>query len=257
MFGYSLKQSAPVLALVFHKVTNEKSERNGYYSSPDSGSFVVTEHRFIQAENGHTMSPASEVVSPEKFAEIIDSMDRARKIEKFKAKDGWVDENLIYQTDSLTVWFVPPGERSILYSMDSKEGKLQTQKATVSFLPMIFVVSKKKSLSVFYTDAKGARKDWKLFVPKLPNIYNSGAVCMGSAQIVECESAKGREENEQIFFLSKFSHSNMGEIIWDSFNCLLSGKAKPSLKKDAIALKNKSKKQITINALIEQLEIGQ
>lgn len=257
MFGYTLKQSAPVLALVFHKISDEKLRQNEHYSRPDNGGFMVTEHQFIESATGHTMSQASEVVSPEKLAEIIDSMDRARKIEKFKAKNGWVDENLIYQTDNLTVWFVPPGERSILYSMDAKEGKLQTQKATVSFLPMIFVVSKNKSLSVFYTDAKGSRKDWKLFVPKLPNIYNSGAVCMGSAQIVECESAKGREENEQNFFLSKFSHSNMGEIIWDSFNCLLSGKAKPSLKKDAIALKNKSKEQITIKALIEQLEIGQ
>jgi PRTRC genetic system protein B len=121
---------------------------------------------------------------------------------------GSVPSKLIYMNPTLNiyVWKVPGGKRDVKMARGAG-----LKKGWIKYPPMVFAVNGKTlSIFVYRSSIK------KIYPAPFFNVYDDGAVCLGTVKLNSVNNAKTYDEYfnawEHLFFNSKYSHG-IGDVM--------------------------------------------
>lgn len=129
---------------------------------------------------------------------------------------GIMPANVLYYQPSIMgdryAWSIPAGKHYLKF--DGKQAN-----GTYNLPGLVFAVSKQTLYCFAYIDEKVTLKT-KLYEAPLPNIYNSGAVCMGD--IADSKKRDYLEDEmkrwEDRFFGGKFTNAHSTDRVKDGYN---------------------------------------
>jgi PRTRC genetic system protein B len=118
-----------------------------------------------------------------------------------------IPENVLSISADHMVWWMPAGERAVYFN--NKE--LGKRAAKVPHPPLMFAVV--KGQWYIFALAKNERPTAETVLQFAPyfNVYDSCAICIGSAQVPRGISAYATAQWENAFFESEFTHINGSE----------------------------------------------
>jgi len=188
-------------ALVFHSVDTVTED---VVSAEHDRAMVITVHETLNTPTGVVLG-AGELMSDSDRENIRLLMNNANATINH---DVWTPDNLLMQTQTKLVWFVPAHKRTLFVRV---AGKL---KHFDVMLPSLVLAFKNGALSIAaYTGKSRPRKNQKLYHAPLWNIYASTTLCAGSATLPVDTSLASMEVCEEALFNSVYTHKNHDHVL--------------------------------------------
>lgn len=115
-----------------------------------------------------------------------------------------IPENLLSYSSGHQLWWRPAGNTQVFF----KCKELGTRGAMVPHPALVFLVINGRYWVFALKESKRPGRDTELFHAPYFNVYDDGAVCMGSASIPKDITSEHIKEMEDSFFNSSFTHIN-------------------------------------------------
>lgn len=113
-----------------------------------------------------------------------------------------IPENVLSISGDHMVWWLPACERSVFF----KTKELGERSAKTPHPPLMFAVVKGQWFVYALAKNERPRPETELHFAPYFNVFDSGAICTGSAQVPRGISASATAKWEEAFFDSQFTH---------------------------------------------------
>lgn len=113
-----------------------------------------------------------------------------------------IPENILSISGDHMVWWLPAGERNVFF----KTKELGERSAKAPHPPLMFAVVKRQWYVFALAKNERPRPDTALYFAPYFNVFDSGAICTGSARVPQGISSATTSQWEDAFFDSQFTH---------------------------------------------------
>jgi PRTRC genetic system protein B len=116
---------------------------------------------------------------------------------------GYLPEAVLYADHDMVIWWRPAGRHTVFVSANNSA---DTKPLEVDHPPLVFV-AKGGTLAVFaLLENKRPLPDTVLMHAPYPNVYETGAICMGNARLPMQPTPQNIHDYEKAFMDSRFTH---------------------------------------------------
>ncbi|MCU8005387.1 PRTRC system protein B [Shewanella sp. SM96] len=156
-----------------------------------------------------------DVISIDDLAEAVTDMQSRNESNNLNAFEDFIEPHIIAQNSKILAWYTPRKKQTLFLTQSS---------FLVTLPPLLYIYKPVSSngmasLSVFALACnKRPDTNTKLYHVPLPNIYESGKVCLGTMKIPQQMSDNIIDAVEKEFFCSKFTHPNHNHLTRKSVN---------------------------------------
>lgn len=165
---------------------------------------LATVHEVDVIEQKPTIK-AGNLVTKEALKSLFDTLNSTRKIEL-------LPENILAQGDNFMAWYTPPQNKALWFKCEEMGGEVS---GVVPLPGLVFFVSTlEKVWFVFaYKGKERPNKETMLYNAPFLNVWAGGKICEGNILRPHELSASSIGEWEDIFFRSRFTHTNHNNTI--------------------------------------------
>ena len=190
-------------ALIFQSINTPSVVPDHSHSS----AVVVTRHPVFVQEDGRAHSLGAGVRLSHSD---LDAMRRMLGMDTARF-GGWLDDDLLYLSDSLMVWHVPGQLRPMHFK---PPGQKRSQQYLVRWPNLVMQFHSEMGFRIAAYAAQGKPgPNTRLYHAPLMNVYENTSLCLGSAQGGQGLTAKSRTVWNEAVFDSNFSHKNHDRLI--------------------------------------------
>lgn len=162
---------------------------------------LATIHDVEVHDNKPTIK-AGTLVSKKALKEMFETLTPQQKI-----KPELLPENILAAGEEFLAWYMPPQNKSLWFKCEEVGGEVS---GVVPLPGLVFMVSKtSKHWYVFACKGKDRpNQSTELFNAPFLNVWEHGHICEGNARRPKQLAASKISEWEDVFFRSRFTHTN-------------------------------------------------
>jgi PRTRC genetic system protein B len=163
---------------------------------------VATLHDIQEVQGAPTCLPGR-LMTRNDLSQLMGSLGR-----QSKQASRWIDTTDLVQSNEHMVWWTPPTQRGMFFQTSSKSATQFSGGGLVAIPGLIWAVQNRQ---LFVWAVKGKERpkpEDDLYQAPFFNVWGSGEVCCGSAELPSGDKAKITQQWVDAFFGSRFTHPN-------------------------------------------------
>ena len=163
---------------------------------------VATLHEIQEVQGAPTCLPGR-LMTRRDLSQLMGSLGK-----QVKQSSRWIETTDLVQSSAHMVWWTPPTTRAMFFQTSSSSATQFSGNGLVSIPGLIWAVLNRE---LFVWAVKGQQRptpDDDLYQAPFFNVWGSGRVCTGSAELPSGDKAKVTQQWVDAFFNSRFTHPN-------------------------------------------------